>query len=369
MKLKTSLKFGALTAAVLVGLSGCAANETEAPAAETETPETSETALSGSLVGAGASSQGEAQNAWIASFLDVQPDITITYDPAGSGTGRENFQQGASQYAGSDRAFKLEEIEAGPFAMCAADSGLVELPIYISPIALIFNVEGVDSLNLDAVTLSNIFLGNITNWNDEAIASQNEDTELPDLAITAVHRSDKSGTTGNFTDYLSVAAADVWTHGSVEEWPIDGGEAAQGTSGVVSAVEGGNGTIGYADASRAGELGTVNVKVGDEYVPYSPEAAAAVVDASPLEEGRGANDLAIALDRNTDSAGVYPIVLISYLIACETYEDSAVAPLVQEFLSFTASEEGQQISAENAGSAPITSELRTKIEAAIASIS
>ena len=366
MKLKTSLQIGALTVAALVGLTGCATNEsTPETDSDAKAPETS---LSGSLVGAGASSQGEAQTAWIASFLEEQPDVTINYDPAGSGTGRENFQQGAASFAGSDRAFKLEEIEAGPFATCAADSGLVELPLYISPIAVIFNLDGVDSLNLDAETLAKIFVGDITKWNDPAIASQNEGTNLPDLAITPVHRSDKSGTTGNFTDYLGAAAADVWTHGSVEEWPVDGGEAAAQTSGLVSAVEGGNGTIGYADASRAGDLGTVSIKVGDEYVAYSPEAAAAVVDASPLEEGRSDADLAIALDRTTEAAGVYPIVLISYLIGCETYDDSAVAPLVKEYFSYAASEAGQKIAADNAGSAPISSELRTQIEKAIDTI-
>ena len=106
-------------------------------------------------------------------------------------------------------------------------------------------------------------------------------------------------------------------------WPLQSGEAAQGTSGVVSAVAGGNGTIGYADASRAAEegLSTAAVKVGDEFVTYSPEAAAAIVDASPFEEGRADGDLAIALDRTSEEAGVYPIVLVSYMIACEEYVD------------------------------------------------
>ena len=373
MKFKNTLRFGALAAASLLVLTGCAANEAETPAETDNGSETADTetqnSLSGTLVGAGASSMGEAQNNWIASFLDVQPDVTITYDPAGSGTGRENFQQGASQFAGSDRAFTLDEIEAGPFNMCAADSGIVELPLYVSPIAIIFNLEGVDSLNLDAATLAQIFLGEITSWDDPAIASQNESVELPATAITPVHRSDKSGTTGNFTDYLGAAAADVWTHGSVEEWPISGGEAAQGTSGVVSAVEGGNGMIGYADASRAGTLGTVNVKVGEGYVPYSPEAAAAVIDASPLEDGRGDYDLAIALERDTAADGVYPIVLISYTIACETYEDAADAELVKSYLTHVASTEGQAIAAESAGSAPITDELRSQVMTAIDAIS
>ena len=95
--------------------------------------------------------------------------------------------------------------------------------------------------------------------------------ELPDLEITPVHRSDESGTTENFVEYLSAAAGTVWTDEVSGDWPAGlpvAGEAAQGTSGVVEAVSSGNGTIGYADASRAGDLGTIAVKVGDDYVPF-----------------------------------------------------------------------------------------------------
>lgn len=370
-KLSSLVKVGAIAAAAMLTLSSCAANETPNESPEASAPDTSNSdsgsSLTGTLVGAGASAQGVAQDAWIAAFLDVEPGIEITYDPAGSGAGRENFQQGAANFAGSDRAFKIEEIESGDFASCAAGSDIVELPVYISPIAVIFNLEGIDSLNLDADTIAGIFLGEITNWNDPVIAEQNPGVDLPDLGITAVHRADKSGTTGNFTDYLAAASSN-WTHGSVEEWPIDGGEAAPQTSGMANAVSGGNGTIGYIDASRAGDLGIVNVKVGDEYVPYSPEAAAAVVDASPLEDGRAATDLAFALDRNTTESGVYPIVLVSYLIGCAEYADPAVAELIKPYFSFAASAEGQELAAAEAGSAPITDDLRSKINAAIDAI-
>ncbi|GAA1506518.1 phosphate transport system substrate-binding protein [Agromyces terreus] len=351
----------AVTAAL--ALSSCASNEGGAAA-----PEESASTLSGNLVGAGASSQDTAQQSWIAGFQTANPDVTIDYDPSGSGAGRDTFLAGASDYAGSDRAFKDEEIAAGGFTACAPDTGIVELPVYISPIAVVFNLDGIDSLDLDAATIAGIFAGTITNWNDPAIVATNPDATLPDLAITAVHRSDKSGTTGNFTDYLAAAAPGVWTAGSVEEWPIEGGEAAQGTSGVVDAVTGGSGTIGYADASRAGDLGIVSVKVGDEFVPYSPEAASAVVDASPFAEGRTEGDLAIELDRNADDTGVYPIVLVSYLIACEEYADAANVELLKSYLAYTASEDGQATAATDAGSAPISDSLREKINAAIDSI-
>jgi phosphate transport system substrate-binding protein len=350
----------AVTAAL--ALSSCASNEAGA------SPEESASTLSGNLVGAGASSQDAAQQSWIAGFQTANPDVTIDYDPSGSGAGRETFLEGASDFAGSDRAFDDEEVAAGGFAKCAPDTSIVELPLYVSPIAVIFNLDGVDELNLDAATIAGIFAGTITNWNDPAIAAANEGTTLPDLAITPVHRSDDSGTTENFTEYLGAAAADVWTWEADGVWPFEGGEAAQGTSGVVDAVTNGTGTIGYADASRAGDLGTVAVQVGDEFVPYSPEAAAAIVDASPFVEGRSEGDLAIEIDRTSEEAGVYPIVLVSYLIACQEYADPANVELVKAYLGYIASEDGQAVSAEDAGSAPISETLREKVVAAIDSI-
>ena len=365
MKISRIAQVGAVAAVAALALAGCASNEPAGNASDAPAD-----GLSGELAGGGASSQEVAVQAWTAGFQTENPDVTITYDPAGSGAGRESFQAGAFPFAGSDRAFTAEEIEEGPFDGCVDGSGIIELPTYISPIAVIFNIEGVDALNLDAATIAGLFAGTITNWNDPAIAALNPDATLPDLAVTPVHRADDSGTTENFTDYLFQAAPDVWTSEPDGVWPLTTGEAAQGTSGVVSAVAGGDGTIGYADASRAAEegLSTVAVQVGDEFVEYSPEAAAAIVDASPFEEGRGEGDLAIQLDRTSGEAGVYPIVLISYMIACQEYADAAVAPLVKGYLEYVASPEGQDEAAAAAGSAPISDTLREQVDAAIASI-
>ncbi len=315
-------RLGTIGAIAVVGtilLSSCAANE--APAEPTES------ALSGTLVGAGASSQGSAQEAWIAAFQTANPDVNITYDPTGSGAGRETFIGGGSDFAGTDSALKQEEIDGG-FAACVPDTGYIQVPAYISPIAVIFNVEGVDTLNLDALTLAKIFKGDITSWNDPAIAALNEGVTFPSAAITAVHRSDDSGTTKNFTDYLFQNAPDVWTEKPADPFPYATGEAAQGTSGVVDAVTNGTNTIGYADASKAGDLGTVALKVGDEFVPYSAEAAAAVVTGSPAGDTAGATDLSIKLDRTTTDPSHYPLVLVSYIIACNEYVKADVAPLV-----------------------------------------
>jgi len=351
----------AMTVAAALVLSACATNE----APPTDEPSAS---LAGNLVGAGSSAVGAAQEVWIAEIQIANPDLTVTYDPTGSGAGRETFLGGGSDFAGTDRAFNDEEIAAGGFAACAEGSGVVQLPLYISPIAVIFQLEGVSELNMSADVIAGIFAEQISNWNDPAIAALNEGVDLPDLAITPVHRSDDSGTTDNFTDYLAQAAPSVWTFEADGVWPLESGEAAQGTSGVVDAVTNGTGTIGYADASRAGDLGTVSVQIGDEFVPFSPEAAAAIVDASPFIEGRPDFDLSIELDRTPDSAA-YPVVLVAYLVACETYLDAAQAELVKAYFTYMASDEGQAAAAAGAGSAPISASLFERVTAAIDVIS
>jgi phosphate transport system substrate-binding protein len=365
VKISRIAQLGAVAAIAALTLAGCASNEggdTSSPA-ESDAP-----SLSGTLNGSGATSQQVAVQAWTAEFQTANPDVTVNYDPQGSGTGRESFQSRAVGFAGSDRAFKIDEIEAGPFDACAEGSDIVEIPAYVSPIAIAYNVEGVDELALDPATIAGIFAGTITNWNDPAIAATNDGVTLPDLAITPVHRSDKSGTTANFTDYLAQTADGVWTYGSVEEWPIQGGEAAQGTSGVVNAIKGGNGTIGYADHSQTADLTSVSVQVGDEWVEPSAEGAAIALDASPLEEGRAATDLAFTIDRTTTEAGAYPVVLVSYLIGCTEYADPAAAELVKGFFATAISEAGQQSAAENAGSAPISTELASQAQAAVDAI-
>lgn len=349
----------AMTAVAALTLAACAANEQPATGGTDGTAAAEQ--LSGTLTGSGATSQGTAQAAWIAGFGAIQPGVTVNYGGGGSGQGRSDFQSGTSQYAGSDRAFKADEIAAGGFGACAEGSDLVEIPAYISPIAIAFKLDGVEKLNLDAATLAGIFAGTITSWNAPEIAALNPGVPLPSTAITPVHRSDKSGTTGNFTDYLGKAAGDVWSWGSVEEWPteIAGGEAANQTDGVQAALGNAN-TIGYLDASAAQGMTLVDIKVGESFVALTPEAAATVVDESPLEEGRAATDLAIKLARDTAASGAYPIVLVSYLIGCHEYADPEVGKAVKAYFEYIISAEGQQAAATEAHSAPISDSLRTK---------
>lgn len=350
----------AASSALLFGLAACgASNETDADA-------DSGSALSGTLNGAGASSQQSAVNAWKQGFQTANADVTVNYDAIGSGGGREQFIAGGTSFAGSDAFLDDEEITAAN-DRCGSD--VVTVPVYVSPVAVVYNLDGVENLQLSPQTLGAIFAGDITKWNDDAIKADNPDADLPDSTVTPVHRGDASGTTENFTAYLDAASGGSWSHGEVEEWPVKGGEAAQQTSGVIQAVSGGQGTIGYADASQAGDLSTVSVKVGDEFVAPTPEAAAKVLDSATPVEGRAATDLSLEIDRTTQASGVYPIVLVSYQIACQKYEDAAEAELVKEWLTYVAGSEGQAASADAAGSAPLSADFSAKVQEAIDTIS
>ena len=233
---------------------------------------------------------------------------------------------------------------------------------------MIFNVEGVDALNLDAPTIAGIFKGTITTWNDPAIAALNADATLPSAPITAVHRSDDSGTTKNFTDYLNKVAPEIWDAPAADPFPYQVGEAAQGTSGVVDAVTNGTNTIGYADASKAGDLGVAAIKVGDKFVKYSPEAAAAVVAESPAGATASDTDLVISLDRKTTDPTHYPLVLVSYIITCTEFVDAKVAPVVKAYVQYITSDAGQAEAASSAGAAPLSADLSAKVATALKSI-
>ena len=220
--------------------------------------------------------------------------------------------------------------------------------------------------------IAGIFANEITVWNDPAIAADNPDLELPDTTINPVHRSDESGTTENFTDYMSQAAPDVWTFGAIEAWDSDGpggGEGAPQTVGVVAAVDAGEGSIGYADASQIGDLPAAAVGVAGEFVEFSPEAAGRIVDASERTGGQSEFDFAIEVNRTPDSADTYPIALVSYHIVCLEYDSQETVDLVKAFMTYVGSDDGQAASAESAGSAPISAEVQAEIQNTIDQIS
>jgi phosphate transport system substrate-binding protein len=335
-----------------LSLSACGAgNENDgASAAQSKGPK-----LSGTLNGAGSSAQEAAQGAWQSGFQSANPDVTVNYDPVGSGGGREQFLAGGVDFAGSDSY--LEDAELTKSKQVCNGQPALEVPDYVSPIAIAYNLDGVDNLQLSAKTAAQIFAGKITTWDDPAIKADNPDASLPGDRIVPVHRSDESGTTDNFTQWLSAAGEGAWTADPDGVWPVKGGEGAQGTSGVIDAVKNGKGTIGYADESQIGDLSAASIKVGSAYVAPSAGGAAKVVDVSKPAAGRGGNDMAIDVDRTTTESGAYPLILVSYIIACPTYADAAKANLVKSYLTYVLSTEGQKAAATTAGSAPLSTQF------------
>ena len=329
------------------------------------------TPISGNFSGAGASSQQAAVEAWIAGFQGTNPEAKIAYNPSGSGAGVQTFLTGATAWAGSDKALADDEVEQSK-SVCTEGTAF-DVPVYISPIAVVFNLKGVSDagkhINMDAATIAKIFDGKITKWNDPAIADQNKDLKLPDTAITVVHRSDKSGTTQNFVSYFKDVTPDNWTYDLSENWPNEVGQGAKGTSGVISTVKQADGTIGYADFSQVGDLGTVAVKVGDKYNEISAEAGSKVIGDSKQDDTvKGDNRIVIKINHATEADGAYPIVLVSYDIVCPAYKDTKQAEFAKAWLTYVTSDEGQKAAQDAAGTAPLPSSLKSKITKSIEAI-
>ena len=323
------------------------------------------TPISGNFSGAGASSQQAAVEAWIAGFQGTNPEAKIAYNPSGSGAGVQTFLTGATAWAGSDKALADDEVEQSK-SVCTEGTAF-DVPVYISPIAVVFNLKGVSDagkhINMDAATIAKIFDGKITKWNDPAIADQNKDLKLPDTAITVVHRSDKSGTTQNFVSYFKDVTPDNWTYDLSENWPNEVGQGAKGTSGVISTVKQADGTIGYADFSQVGDLGTVAVKVGDKY-----NGSKVIGDSKQDDTVKGDNRIVIKINHATEAEGAYPIVLVSYDIVCPAYKDTKQAEFAKAWLTYVTSDEGQKAAQDAAGTAPLPSSLKSEITKSIEAI-
>ena len=359
----------AFALASTLALAGCTAPGGGAPrtaAASTPPP----TPVSGSILGAGSTVQKGAVDAWTALVAAAHPAARVGFDARGSSLGRQAFREGQVPFAASDAPFSTDEVAAGGFRACAEGAQLIEIPAYVSPVAVVFALDGVDALKLSPKALAGIFAGTVTRWDDPSIVATNPSAPLTSKPILPVHRSDASGTTATFTDYLSQTAPDVWPAGPADTWPSAlGGRAAEGSAGLAAAVRAADGSIGYVDASAAGDLPSVQVKVGGSWVAAAAAGARTALDAARIEQGRAPGDLATAIDRGTPVRGAYPVLLIGYLIGCSRYENPETAALVKTLFSTAISAEGQQRASADTGSAPISEELRTRAQSAIDLIS
>ena len=322
---------------------------------------------SGTVNAQGSSAQKNAMSEWIKNYQGQCSGLTINYEANGSGAGIEAFLAGTAYFAGSDSALKEDE-QPQADAKCAGGAA-VHLPMVIGPIAVVYNVSGVDSLQLKPATIAKIFSGKITKWDDPAIAADNSGVKLPSTTIQTVHRSDESGTTDNFTKFLSKTAEADWTLGNAKQWKAPGGTGAKGSDGVASRVKSTDATISYVELSFAENSDLKMAKVANgagEFVELTPESAGKTIESAKVA-GTG-NDLKLEIDYNTKTAGAYPLVLVTYEIACSKGTAADKLPAIKGFLTYTSSSEGQQALTE-LGYAPLPETMRTKVAASAAAIS
>ena len=230
-------------------------------------------ALSGTLNASGSTLQLVYEQAAISAFKSVQSGMTVNYGGGGSGKGRTDLASGVVNFAGSDSPIPAKETAN------FKGKAVLYYPILIAPITVSYNLSGVSNLKLSGPTIAGIFEGKIKTWNDAAIKADNPGASLPSTAITVAHRSDSSGTTQNFSQFLVDAGGSAWTLGSnsVINWPAAtrGGSGNAGVSQIIKSTPGAIGYVDYADAKASG-LVFASIKNKDgQYVAPSTTAASA----------------------------------------------------------------------------------------------
>ncbi|MEO6792410.1 MAG: phosphate ABC transporter substrate-binding protein PstS [Mycobacterium sp.] len=292
----------------------------------------------------------------------------LSYNPTGSGAGREQFIAGHVDFAGSDSP--LSEIQvAAAAARCGGGNAAWHLPLVFGPVSMAYHLDGVEHLVLNGDVLARIFSGAITSWDDPALVALNPGVELPAAAITPIYRSDSSGTTDNFQKYLGAAAPQSWTKGEGSEFQGGVGEGAQKSAGVVQAVQSTPGAIGYVEKGFAdqADLPSAMIDSGAGVVAATDESAGiAIQSAGFIDEG--SNDMRLDLRSlyGTKQPAAYPLVLVTYEIVCSKGYDPDTSAAVKSFLK-AASTSGQD-GLTDAGYVRLPDQLKRRLSSAIDAI-
>jgi len=285
----------------------------------------------------------------------VNPNLLINYQPTGSAAGIQQVISETVDFGASDIAMTDTE-------MAQVEPGVVLVPMVAGTVAIAYNLPGIDSgVKLTRSALADIFLGQLTRWNDPAIAAANPDLTLPDLPIVLVHRSDGSGTTAVLTAHLS-AISDEWETqvgaGLNVNWPA--GVGIKANAGVSAQIQQAEGAIGYVEYSYARKLGMSVAAIENQ--------AGQFIEPSPVTGKKGLEDADMPENLKvfvTDPTGAeaYPIVTYSWILAYQQYDDAAKGQALKEVLTWGLSE-GQQFSAE-LGYVPLPESV---VEQAIAAV-
>lgn len=308
--------------------------------------------LTAGLNGAGATFPEPLYLEWIGEFVTtVEPGVRINYQGIGSGGGIQQLTQMTVDFGASDAPMKDEEILA---AEEASGAKIIHIPTVLGAVAVAYNLPGVSDLKLDQAALAGIFLGTITTWDDPALAALNPEVEFPAKPISAVHRSDSSGTTSIFTGYLadvSAAWADSVGAGKDVRWPI--GVGGQGNDGVAAVIQQQEGSIGYVELAYATEVGLTTATLRNQAGSFiAPSVASTSAAGAGVEYPA---DLRFSLS-DSPAPDAYPIVGATWILAYDSMADPAKAEALRAFLVW-ALNEGAPL-AEELGYAPLSDDLR-----------
>ena len=272
--------------------------------------------------GAGATFPFPLYSKWFSEYNKKHPQLKFNYQSIGSGGGIKQITEGTVDFGASDAPMTDEELSKAP--------NVVHMPTVLGSVVIIQNAPGLSKLRLSAQTLSGIYLGKISKWNDPALAAENPGAKLPDQIISVVHRSDGSGTTWIFTDYLAKVSPE-WKstvgNGKSVKWPVGiGGKGNEGVTGVVKQTPG---AIGYVELAYANQNKLEPAEMKNNSGAYvlpsiksTSEAAAGIEIPS---------DFRVSVT-NASGAGAYPIAGFTYLLIQKDQKDPAKGKALIQFL-------------------------------------
>jgi phosphate transport system substrate-binding protein len=335
-------------------LPGAKKDTASAPAPSAEAPKSD-----GSLTGAGASFPYPLYTKWISEFAKVQPAAKINYQSVGSGAGIQQITKRTVDFGATDAPMNDEQMGKA--------QGILHIPTCLGAVVLTYNLEGVPSgLKITPEAAAGIFLGTVKDWADPLIAKENPGTKLPKKAIVSVHRSDASGTTRIFTDWLSAASAD-WKKGPGAgmslQWPS--GLGAKGNEGVAGQVSGTPGAVGYVELVYAAQNKLSYASIKNPSGAFVAPTLASITAAGAAGVSKLADDLrgSVVAEAAPDA---YPIAAFTYIVLYDKQTDAAKGKMLVDFLHW-ATHEGQAL-AEPLSYAPLPAALVTKIDAKLAKV-
>ena len=362
-------RFGAAVSLLAAGalvLTSCNSNSSASSSAPAASSAKVDCGGKQSLTASGSTAQANAMTRFISAFQKACPGQNLNYTANGSGAGITDFIGNQTDFGGTDSPMNQDQYAKAKQRCGGSDAW--HLPVVFGPLAISYNINAVDTLVLDAPTLAKIFNGTIKRWDDPAITRLNE--SMPPGDIHVVYRTDESGSTDNFQQYLAAASDGAWGKGTGKTFQGGVGVGATGNEGTAAAVKNTEGSITYNEWSFAQAQNLFTAKV---LTPASPTPVGISTDSvsktiAGAKVGVSGNDL--VLDTSSfykpTQAGAYPIVLATYEIVCSKYPDADVGRGVKAFLQSAIGPGQADLGAH--GYAPLPADFQSKVSNAVNAI-